>query len=36
MLALLGATFGHTDFGVYAEVETGGRIAEGDPVEVLA
>lgn len=36
MLALLGAAFGHTDFGVYAEVETGGRIAEGDPVEVLA
>lgn len=36
MLALLETAFGHTDFGVYAEVETGGRIAEGDPVEVLA
>ncbi len=28
--------WGHTDFGVYAEVLEGGAIARGDPVEVLA
>lgn len=29
-------SFGHQDFGVYAEVVEGGRIASGAPVEVLA
>ncbi len=30
-LDALEARFGHTDFGVYAEVVTGGIVAEGDP-----
>jgi uncharacterized protein YcbX len=30
-LGALGAGWGHEDFGVYAEVRTGGRVAVGDP-----
>ena len=33
--ALLQRTWGHGDFGVYAKVETGGRIGTGDTVTVL-
>jgi uncharacterized protein YcbX len=33
-LAELEAGWGHTDFGVYAEVVTGGRVAVGDPLTV--
>jgi hypothetical protein len=32
---LLQRTYGHTDFGVYAKVTGGGRMAAGDTVEVL-
>ncbi|MCQ0970713.1 MOSC domain-containing protein [Paracoccus sp. TK19116] len=32
MLATLASTFGHTDFGIYAEVVTGGDIAIGDRI----
>jgi uncharacterized protein len=35
-LDLLEARYGHTDFGVYAEVVTGGDIALGAPVQVMA
>ena len=35
MLDVLRAGWGHTDFGVYAVVEKGGRIARGDTAEVL-
>lgn len=31
-MAALQAAFGHTDFGVYARVIRGGRVAQGDPV----
>ena len=34
-LGVLNGSFGHQDFGVYAEVITGGRIACGDSVKVL-
>lgn len=30
--AVLERTWGHADFGIYAEVVTGGRVAPGDPV----
>ncbi|GAB4293907.1 MAG: MOSC domain-containing protein [Roseovarius sp.] len=35
-LGALGAAFGHTEFGVYAEVLGGGTLAVGDGVDVLA
>jgi uncharacterized protein YcbX len=34
-LALLNKGYGHQDFGVYAEVITGGKIRTGDKVEIL-
>ncbi len=34
-LGALNGTFGHQDFGIYAEVVTGGRVALGDDVKVL-
>ena len=34
-LALLEAGWGHRDFGVYAEVVAGGRVAVGDTAEIL-
>ncbi|MEY1554607.1 MOSC domain-containing protein [Yoonia sp. R2331] len=34
-LGVLSGTFGHQDFGIYAEVVEGGPIACGDPVKVL-
>jgi hypothetical protein len=34
-LGALSDAFGHQDFGLYARVTAGGRIAPGDPVEVL-
>ena len=35
MLRLLSEGWGHTDFGVYAVVEEGGKIARGDRAELL-
>ena len=35
-LGALELAYGHTDFGVYAEVVEGGPVRRGDPVEVLA
>ncbi|TPE50457.1 MOSC domain-containing protein [Amaricoccus solimangrovi] len=35
-LGLLQSGWGHRDFGVYAEVVEGGRVALGDPAEVMA
>jgi hypothetical protein len=34
-LGTLQASYGHQDFGLYATVTQGGRVAAGDPVEVL-
>ena len=34
-LGALAAGWGHQDFGVYAEVVEGGRVAVGDPAEAL-
>ncbi|MEC9432976.1 MAG: MOSC domain-containing protein [Pseudomonadota bacterium] len=36
MLEILSSAYGHKDFGVFAEVLTGGPVAAGDRVEVLA
>lgn len=36
VLSVLEEAFGHRDFGVYAEVVAGGRVAPGDPVGVAA
>jgi uncharacterized protein len=35
-LGALRAGWGHQDFGVYAEVLDGGRVAVGDPAEITA
>ncbi len=36
MLRVLDGGWGHTDFGVYATVDTGGRVKPGDCVELLS